>query len=164
VARRLVAADASPLIGLAAAGAFHLLRELFGTVTVTQAVRDEVLAGDDLPGAAELAGAISAGWIVIAPAPEDPATFPELSPGEASTLDLALEYAGESLVLIDERLGRARARALGLNVVGLAGILLASKKANLIDAVVPLLARLEEHQFRLSREVVEEILREAGEP
>lgn len=30
MAERLVAADASPLIGLAAAGAFHLLRTLFG--------------------------------------------------------------------------------------------------------------------------------------
>jgi len=45
MAKRLVAADASPLIGLAAAGAFSLLRDLFGRVTVTEAVRDEVQAG-----------------------------------------------------------------------------------------------------------------------
>ena len=50
MAERLVAADASPLIGLAAAGAFDLLRRLFGEVTVTNAVRDEVLAGRELPG------------------------------------------------------------------------------------------------------------------
>lgn len=30
MAERLVAADASPLIGLASAGAFHLLRKLAG--------------------------------------------------------------------------------------------------------------------------------------
>ena len=52
---RLVAADASPLIGLAVAGGFELLHTLFGTVTVTVVVRDEVLAGGGLPGAAELA-------------------------------------------------------------------------------------------------------------
>ena len=50
MAERLVAADASPLIGLASAGAFELLRMLFRQVTVTGAVRDEVLAGGDLPG------------------------------------------------------------------------------------------------------------------
>ena len=44
MAERLVAADASPLIGLAAAGAFHLLRTLFDQITVTAAVSAEVLA------------------------------------------------------------------------------------------------------------------------
>ena len=58
MADRFVAADASPLIGLATAGAFHLLKELFGRVTVTPAVRDEVLAGGSLPGAPELAEAV----------------------------------------------------------------------------------------------------------
>ena len=58
MAERLVAADASPLIGLAAAGAFHLLRTLFDQITVTAAVRDEVLPGTQLPGGNELAEAI----------------------------------------------------------------------------------------------------------
>lgn len=56
MASRLVVADASPLIGLAAAGAFDLLRRLFGQVTITDSVRDEVLAGGERPGARELAG------------------------------------------------------------------------------------------------------------
>ena len=55
MAERLVAADASPLSRLAAAGGFDLLRRLFGKLTITNTVRDEVLAGGDLPGAAELA-------------------------------------------------------------------------------------------------------------
>ena len=59
MADRFVAADASPLIGLATAGAFHLLKELFGRVRVTPAVRSEVLAGGSLPGASELAAAIA---------------------------------------------------------------------------------------------------------
>ncbi len=58
MAERLVAADARSLIGLAAAGAFHLLRTLFDQITVTAAVRDEVLAGSQLPDADELAEAI----------------------------------------------------------------------------------------------------------
>jgi predicted nucleic acid-binding protein len=43
MADSFVAADASPLIGLATAGAFHLLKELFGRVTVTPAVGSFVM-------------------------------------------------------------------------------------------------------------------------
>lgn len=39
---RLVFGDASPLIGLAAAGGFNLLRRLFGALRVTAAVRDAI--------------------------------------------------------------------------------------------------------------------------
>ena len=86
MANRFVAADASPLIGLATAGAFHLLKELFGHVRVTPAVRSEVLAGGSLPGAPELAAAIASGWIEVAEAQADVAAFTDLGAGEASTL------------------------------------------------------------------------------
>jgi predicted nucleic acid-binding protein len=62
---RLIAADASPLIGLAAADAFDVLRELFGTVTITRLVKDEITARANRPGAAELEVAMRAGWIAL---------------------------------------------------------------------------------------------------
>ena len=64
MADRFVAADANPLIGLATAGAFHLLKDLFGRVTVTPAVRDEVLAGGSLPGAQARASGIAVTGLV----------------------------------------------------------------------------------------------------
>ena len=163
MAQRLVAADASPLIGLAAAGAFDLLRELFGTVTVTTAVRDEVLAGGKLPGARELTDAIRVGWIRVAASPAVAERFPELDAGEATTLALALEHAGKRLVLMDDPLGRARAHAQGLPVTGLAGVLLVAKRARLVKSVRPLFERLREHDFRISEEIVRAILEDAGE-
>jgi predicted nucleic acid-binding protein len=42
MAEKTVVSDASPLIGLAAAGGFELLLRLFGAVTVTSTVRREV--------------------------------------------------------------------------------------------------------------------------
>lgn len=75
MAERLVAADASPLIGLAAAGGFDLLRRLFGQLTITNTVRDEVLAGGDLPRAAELAAAIRDGWVQVEHTPAANAAF-----------------------------------------------------------------------------------------
>ena len=163
MAERLVAADASPLIRLAAAGAFDLLRRLFDRVTVTAAVRDEVLAGVGRPGARELTEAIESGWIEVAVAPPGEARFSDLGAGEASTLVLAIEHPGRCLVLMDEPLGRAHARVHGIAVTGLAGVLLAAKRAGLIPSVGPFLERLERSDFRLSEEVIRTVLEQAGE-
>ena len=163
MAERLVAADASPLIGLAAAGAFDLLRRLFGEVTVTNAVRDEVLAGRELPGAKELANGINDGWIKVVRNCPDVATFPDLDVGEASVLTLALEYAGPCLVLMDEPFGRSHAREHELIVTGLAGVLLAAKESRLVCSVRPYFERLARSDFRLSKEIVRAILEQAGE-
>jgi predicted nucleic acid-binding protein len=132
---RLVAADASPLIGLAAADAFGVLRELFGTLTITRTVKDEVMAGGDLPGARELLAAMRDGWIRVAPTPPETWSFPSLDAGEASTIALALQHRGAALVLMDDELGRAQAAALGLEVIGLAELLLAAKRARLGDSL-----------------------------
>ena len=92
MAKRFVAADASPLIGLAAAGAFDLLRRLFGQITVTTAVRDEVLAGRNLPGAREVAEAIEAGWLKVVEVFPETEELADLDEGEASTLALACKH------------------------------------------------------------------------
>ncbi len=130
---RLIAADASPLIGLAAADSFGVLRGLFGTVTITRTVKDEVMAGADLPGARELEAAMREGWIRVAPAPPSTWQFTTLSAGEASTIALALEHDGAALVLMDDVLGREQAAALGLEVTDTPGVLLAAKRAGLIS-------------------------------
>ena len=163
MAERLVAADASPLIGLAAAGAFDLLRALFDRVTITAAVRDEVLAGGGRPGARELTEAIERGWIEVAAVRPDRDRFTDLGAGEASTLALAINHPGRCLVLMDETLGRAHARAHGIAVTGLAGVLLAAKRVGLIPNVGPFLERLERSDFRLSEELIRTVLEQAGE-
>ena len=163
MAERLVVADASPLNGLAAAGAFHLLHNLFDRVTVTAAVCDEVLAGGGRPGARELAEAIENGWIEVAATPVDSQHFTDLGAGEGSTLALAIEHPSQCLVLMDEPLGRAHARAHGIAVTGLAGVLLTAKREGFISSVRHFLERLEASNFRLSEEVIQTILDQAGE-
>ena len=128
----LVVADASPLIGLAAADSFDLLRRLFGTVTITRIVKDEVMAGGTLPGARELTAAMREGWIRVAPAPPETWKLASLDTGEASTIALALQHEGATLVLMDDTLGREQAVALGLEVTGLAELLHTAKHSRLI--------------------------------
>lgn len=45
MAKELVVSDASTLIGLASAEALDLLRQLFGEVAATVAIRDQVMVG-----------------------------------------------------------------------------------------------------------------------
>ena len=160
--RRLVVSDASPLIGLASAGAFDLLQALFVRITVTAAVHGEVMAGGKLPGARELDAAIRDGWIEVVPASPD-ARFAALGVGEASTLALAARHPGACLVLMDEPIGRSHAKAHGLTVTGVAGVLLAAKRASPVQSVRPFFDRLERSEFRLSQRLVHAILEEAEE-
>lgn len=54
---RRVLADSHPLIALAAVGHFELLHQLFGRITITTSVEQEVMARPGLSGAAEVADA-----------------------------------------------------------------------------------------------------------
>jgi predicted nucleic acid-binding protein len=148
---RFVVADASPLIGLATADAFELLRGLFETVMITRLVKDEVTGHAGLPGARELEAAMRAGWVRVAPAPLETWRFAQLDAGEASTIALALQHDG-ALVLMDDTAGRAQAAELGLEVLDLAGVLLAAKRARLVDAVKPLVVRLARRGFTIPDE------------
>ncbi len=160
---RVVLSDASPLIALAAAGVFDLLRELFGAVTVTATVRREVLAGKGRPGERELRAAIRAGWIHVQRDRRPDPTLADLDEGEATTLAAAASLDTGCLVLIDDPVGRQRARELGLPIAGTAGVLLTAKKRGLIPAVRPLLEALMNADFRLSGQVVTTVLEDAGE-
>jgi predicted nucleic acid-binding protein len=159
---RIVAADASPLIGLAAAGVFHVLRELFGTVTITRLVKDEITGYPRRPGAQELDAAMRDGWIRVAPAPIETWRLAGIDAGEASTIALAAHHEG-ALVLIDDTLGRAQAAALGIETLDLPGLLLAAKRARLIEAVKPLVSRLARRGFTIPEEARRVLLGDAGE-
>ena len=91
------------------------------------------------------------------------AAFADLDAGEASTLALAVESPDDCLVLIDEPVGRAHARASGIAVTGLVGVLLAAKQAGFIPRIRPLLERPERSNFRLSPEVIRAAFEQSGE-
>jgi predicted nucleic acid-binding protein len=159
---KIVVADASPLIGLAAAGVFHVLRELFGTVTITRLVKDEITGHQRRPGAKELEAAMREGWIRVAPAPLETWRLTGIDAGEASTIALAAQHE-RALVLMDDALGRAQAAELGLEQLDLGGLLLEAKRARLVRAVKPLLARLARRGFTMPADSRRTLLNEAGE-
>lgn len=56
--RRVVIADAGPIIALARVGQLSLLPDLFGTVAATAQVADELDAGGDFPETAIIRAAL----------------------------------------------------------------------------------------------------------
>jgi predicted nucleic acid-binding protein len=163
VARRLVVVDTSALIGLAAAGEFQLLPRLFGSVVITAAVRAEVLAAPELPGARDVRRAAHEGWLTTLDPPDFGEDLAALGEGEASVIALALQHVGPSLVVLDDAAARLRAEDVGLPVVGVLGVLIAAKRRGYLDLVGPRLERLAEHGFRVSPDLVRSVLSEVGE-
>lgn len=87
----------------------------------------------------------------------------DLDLGESEALALAIELTAD-LLLIDEVAGRARSKEIGLESIGVLGVLLEAKRAGLLDSISPLLDQLQwQHRFHLSERVRSEVLRRAGE-
>jgi predicted nucleic acid-binding protein len=145
---RLIVVDSSPLIGLALGGVFDELEDLYGTLMITRLVKDEVAGRGDLPGALELNTAMRAGWIRVAPAPPETWQLTGLDAGEASTLALAAKRP-DSLVIIDDLVGRERAAELKIDTLDTAGVLLAMHEAGLVPQLKPVVARLVRRGFTL---------------
>lgn len=80
----------------------------------------------------------------------------ELDKGESEAIVLAKELGAEWL-LLDERLARQKAQALGFKVIGTLGILLRAKEMGLIENVKPEMDQLRAQGIRISRRVYEQV-------
>ncbi|RTQ50201.1 DUF3368 domain-containing protein [Hymenobacter gummosus] len=148
----VIIADASCLILLEKIGALELLPRLFGRITVTDIVAAEY--GLPLPEWAAVKVNQDASQLQLLSL--------TLDRGEASAIALALEQS-DCLLIMDERRGRQVAFRLHLPVVGTLGILLRAKSSGLIGAIKPLLDAIGTTNFRLSNQLVQLVLKQAGE-
>lgn len=160
---RLVLTDASPLIGLARVDGLLWLQLLFGRVWMSAEVRREVLPGNGSPDEPAILAAEDSGWIAVhGPTPIVP-ELPELDEGESACIRIALGNSEASLLLMDERAGRAIAVEHGLRVAGTAAVIGMAKSRNLIPSAREVFARLHASDFRISAQVIETVLRRVGE-
>ena len=87
----------------------------------------------------------------------------DLDQGEAESIALAAEM-GANLVLLDERDGRRLAQRLGLNVIGVVGILLEAKRVSHIKVIRPHMDALRQRAgFYIGEDVYRAALTLAGE-
>ena len=153
----IVIADAGPLIALAGIDSLEILRDLFGQITVTDAVKNECMAkeGED---AERIAAAISGGWLVLqALGPEAPEIplMPSLGPGESEAITLALRGPKESLVIMDDRLARRYALRQGLSLIGTVRVLALAEERGLVESAAHCIEAMAANGYRISPELLD---------
>jgi predicted nucleic acid-binding protein len=120
-----VVSNSSPLISLAKIESFHLLQQLYGSLTIsTEVYAEVVVSGAGLPGSFEIS---TSPWIQVKQVkrPDGITAAQEvfgLDIGELSTLILAKEL-GADLVILDDLGARKLAQREGFRVQGSIAIL-----------------------------------------
>lgn len=164
MAKKTIVADTSPLIALARIGSLDLLPKLLGEIIIPKAVADECLSDISREDSIAIKKAITNKILKVVNNPDtlvyhDLCTI--LDAGEAAAIALAVKL--KSGLLIDEKLGRNTAIKQNLKIIGTAGILLLAKKKKLIKQVKPLINELSKSGYFLSADLIESILKIAGE-
>jgi predicted nucleic acid-binding protein len=156
-----VISNTTPILSLLKIGKLHLLKELYGNVTVPMAVFQEIERGKEKPYYQNLT---LLDWIDIQGIKNQDARayFIDLDEGEAEVLILAKEQNAE-LVIMDEILGRRYAQQLGFNLTGTIGILLKAKEKGLIESLKALLTELTEKGTWLSPKLISKTIKLANE-
>jgi predicted nucleic acid-binding protein len=162
----LVVSNTSPIMNLAVVDLLNLLRQQFGEMFVPAAVIEELRLDTDYAGTDKIRQAISEGWLrqeVVENKQIVLALKRELDNGEAEAIALALQLKAD-LILMDERDGRSVAKSMGLNPIGILGVLVRAKQAGTIQSVKEVLNRLRnEAGFYITDGLMQNILSEIGE-
>lgn len=144
----------SPLIIYQRIGQLDLLRAVFGSLVIPTAVRHEVFQAQTPPA-----------WIqeqVLQQPIASQIASARLGAGEREAIALALE-SNAALLILDDLPARRLAQALGIKVIGSAGILSRAKELKIVTRIRPLLEEMQKFDFRISDQVMEGILKAADE-
>lgn len=158
---RVVIADTGPLNYLLLIDQIDLLPQLFHTVHIPDAVRTE-LANNAAPKIVRDWIARPPPWLIVTATPAFTLPSPKLGAGEQAAIALAIELKAE-LLLIDDRVGVAAARARGFIVAGTLGILGRAAEAGLVDLPVAL-ARLTATNFHVRQPLIDTLLAKYQRP
>jgi predicted nucleic acid-binding protein len=154
--------DTSSLFYFYRVGLFELFNELYGHITVPEAVKNELkegqTQGEDVPQLERYP------WVKIKSVsmPKYLQLIADLGPGESEVLALATNHP-TALLVLDDKLARRIADMQGFRLTGTAGVLLRAKRKGLISELKPVIKKLLNLDFRLKPELVKEILTLAGE-
>lgn len=160
----IVVSDASPIINLSIIGKLDFLKGLYEKVIIPQAVFDELtVKGAGQPGDQEVR---NANWIEVISCQDTELVkrlHLKIDLGEAEAIALVLQLEA-GLLLIDEKIGRSRAKAFQIKTIGLLGILIECKHRGWVASVTNLMDRLRsEANFRIGEELYEEVRQIVGE-
>lgn len=128
----IVVADSSPIIALCRIGRLELLHDLFGQLIIPDAVWKEVI--DSHPEKMGVREVMASTWIErrsVSDMPLVKLLRQDLGAGESEAIVLAREVHA-TVLLMDERRGRAAAKRLGLTCTGLVGVLMEARRLGVV--------------------------------
>lgn len=161
-----VICNASPIIGLIGIGQLNLLWELFDEVLISEAVYDELLAGNRAHETSLIMGTINDGHIkVIRVRGKDTVNllYGKLHLGELETIIGAKEDPSIDFAIIDEKAARTFATTMLVNTLGILGILIHAKSKGIIDTVRPYMDKLIQNNYRVSNALYDQVLKKVNE-
>lgn len=156
----VVVADSSPLNYLILIDAIDVLAQLYGVVVVPRQVIVD-LAAPAAPDAVRTWASEPPAWIDSRDTVVGDGEMAHLDPGERAAILLA-QSQPDALLLIDETAGRIEASRRGIRNTGTLGVLCAAASRGYVD-LPAMLARLLETNFRVSADLVSDLLAEDAE-
>lgn len=160
---RRVIVNSTPIILLSNINQLELLKQLYETITIPQAVYDEVTAKPD-SACQNLKNHFD--WIKVEKIrnPIQKKMYEaKLHDGEVEVMILAQEEPKADLVILDDNSAKKTAKFLELSVTGTLGVLVKAKQLNYIEKVKPLMDALIANGFFVTRNVYSMVLEQAGE-
>jgi predicted nucleic acid-binding protein len=158
-----VIVNSTPLIALSSIGKLHLLRDIYGTITIPNSVFEEISVKDDSICRETLL--LNSDWIRVENIQNEMAKSmfqSNLHAGEVEVMILAKETDAD-LVIIDDLNAKKHAKYLKLNVTGTLGVILKAKQLGLVSNVKPLLYALKSNHIYISDKLILMCLKQAGE-
>ena len=159
---RKVVVNSTPLIALCKVNRLSLLRELYGEITIPEAVFHEVTLKNDAVKKQIIENGV---WIHIQAISDnsDKRMYKaKLHDGEVEVMILAQEIKAD-LVLIDDNAARKTAIYLGIPLSGTIGILLRAKERGLIPEVMPIVEDMEQNGIYYGPKLKDLIQKQARE-
>ena len=151
---KAVISDTSVLSYLALIGRLSLLELIFDQVLVPEQVLAECLHPAAPPELREAMKSLPP-FLLAVPAPVRLVETMTLDEGEAAAISLAWQHRADTLLLIDERAGRAIATALGLPLRGLLGIITEAHRRGLLE-FDPTMEQLRQAGFRIASPLMQQ--------
>ncbi len=161
----MIVSNASPLIYVAKIKKIQLLKELYKVIIIPEEVKNEVVDQGKKRGESDaflIEEEIKAGWIKVEKVTTLLKWEMEVEIGEKAAISLAKEKK-QSMVLIDDKMGRIAAKIVNVEPIGTIAILLFALKQKKIifDEFLHLLTLLAEVGFRLQQELYTFAIEEA---
>ncbi len=160
----IVISDTTTLSGLLLIGRIDILTHIFKQIFISNTVKKELFYLNRYRS--EINDLINKQFIIIKD--DIQSEFVKdlsgiLDKGEIQAIALSIKLKAD-LLIIDEMKGRTVAKAIGMNVIGLLGLLLKAKQKKIIEEVKPVMDKLiEKAGFWVDNNLYEFVLIQAGE-